>query len=224
MRLNPPPSKTLFADFPADVESYTLVEASREKVTVRFEAVGGGTLGEYEWRGVYDLDAVKRAAPRFDGTLPEKVARARLWYFPLFVDRRIGCGPAPRFKVNGRDVGELLRNYSAFHTNWGGFFVDLPPGIVQRENEVEVANSSGERFLLRDLAIMAAGEDGVEHFTPVHPKMLSFGDHDTFYMGFGLVHENAGILHSDVDVNASDEVIETIPLDTPSAKLTLSFR
>ena len=224
MRLNPPPSQTLFADFPADVESYTVVSATKERVNVRFEAVGGGTLGEYEWNGVYDLKAVKKSAPRFDDTLPAKAVRARLWYFPLFVDRRLGGGPAPRFKVNGRDVGELRRNYSAFHTNWGGYFVELPPDLVRRENEVDVINPSGERFLLRDLAIMAAGEDGVEHFTPVYPKMLSFGDWRTFYMGFGLVHENTGILWSDVDVNASAEVIDVVPGQVSAVAVMLNFK
>ena len=224
MRLNPPPSKTLFADFPADVESYTVVEASREKVTVRFEAVGGGTIGEYEWQGPYDLKAVKRAGPRFDETWPSRPVRARLWYFPLFVDRRLGGGPAPRFKVNGRDVGELRRNHSAFHTNWGGFFIDLPLDLVRRENTVEILNPSGERFLLRDLAIMAAGEDGVEHFTSVHPKMLSFGDWRTFYMGFGLVHENTGILWSDLETNASDEVIDVAPHGAAGVTVILNFK
>ena len=64
---------------------------------------------------------------------------------------------------------------------------------------------------LEDVELESAGEDGVEHFTPVHPKMISFGDPGTFYMGFGLVHPNTGILHSDVDVNASAEVIEKVP-------------
>lgn len=224
MRLNPPPSQTLFADFPADVESYTLVEASRNKVTLRFEAVGGGTIGEYEWSGRYDLRAVKPAAPRFAETMPAKTARASLRYFPLFVDRLLGGGPAPRILVNGRDVGEMKRNYSAFHTDWGGFYAELPPETVRRENTVEITNPSGERFLVRNLAIMAAGDDGVEHFTPVHPKMISFGDPETFYMGFGLVHENTGIIHSDIAVNASAEVIEVVPQHAPGTAVKLNFR
>lgn len=223
LQLNPPPSKRIFSGFPADVESYAVVESSREKVTLRFEAVGGGTLAEYAWSGPYEVREVKPAAPSFAHTLPDRVVRARLYCYPLFLERFLGGTAAPQVKVNGRAVGELKRNYSAFHTNWGGFFIDLPADAVKRENRVEITNPSGERFLVRDLAVMAAGEDGREHFTRVYPKMLSFGDWRTFYMGFGLVHPGAGILHSDIETNASQEVIENIPQHAPGAVVNLCF-
>ncbi|MBO5751584.1 MAG: hypothetical protein J6R80_04195 [Kiritimatiellae bacterium] len=224
MQLNPLPSKRLFSDFPADVESYILVEASKEKVVLTFEEVGGGVIGQYEWKGPYDLNAVKRAQPRFKESLPQKVARARLWYYPLFVDRIFNAPKAPRFRVNGRDVGEVKRNYSFYHSNWGKFYIDLPVDLIGKENKVEIVNPSGERFLIRDLALMAAGTDGVEHFTPVHEKMISFGDYRTFYMGFGLVHENMGILHSDIETNASSEVIEVVPYGQSPYLVELNFR
>ena len=223
LRLNPPPSKTIFADFPDDVESYTVVTATRDKVTLRFEAVGGGTIGEYEWEGPYDLKAVKPAAPRFRTNLPTSVSRAKFWYFPLFVDRILGGAPAPRVRVNGRDVGELRRNHSVFHTNWGGFSIDIPPELIGRENRIEIVNPSGERLLLRDCSIMAVDAEGNEHFTPVHPKVISFGDWRGFYMGFGLVHANAGILHSDIETNVPEELIARVPLSGGRAEFTLSF-
>ena len=222
LQLNPPPSKRIYSDFPSDVESYAVVESSREEVKLRFEAVGGGTLAEYAWSGPYEVREVKPAVPRFAQTLPENVRRARLYYFPFFVDRFMGGAPAPRVKVNGVDVGELKRNHSFFHANWGRFFIELPAALVKRENRVEILNPSGERFLLRDLAIMAEG-DGGEHFTRVYPKMLSFGDWRTFYMGFGLVHPGSGIMHSDIETNASEEVIENVGQYVPAFSLNLDF-
>ncbi len=224
LQLNPPPSKRIFSGFPADVASYAVVTSSREEVRVRFEAVGGGVLAEYVWSGPYEVRESVPAAPRFDNSMPHKIRKASLGYFALFVDRFLGGAPAPRVKVNGVDVGELRRNHSAFHTNWGGFSIELPPGILRRENGVEIFNASGERFLVRDLAIMAEDEDGSEHFTPVYQKMISFGDWRTFFMGFGLVHQGVGILHSDVAVNASEEIIQTVPQHSGSVSFALDFK
>jgi len=126
-------------------------------------------------------------------------------------------------RVNGRDVGALKVNRSFFHTNGGKFFLELPTELVRKENVVEIANPSGEKFLLRDLAVMAAGPDGVEHFTPVHGKVLSFGDPRFFYMGFGLAHEWDGILHSDVATNVPDELLETVLPPTEGARIQLTF-
>ena len=126
--------------------------------------------------------------------------------------------------MNGRDVGEMKRNHSFFHSNWGKFYADLPPELVRKENRVEISNPSGERFLVRDLAIMAAGDDGVERFTPVLPKMVSFGDWRGMYMGFGLVHEGCGILHSAIEYNVAPESIEEIDQYAPSAAFRLDFK
>ena len=221
--LNPGPATRIFADHPDDVESYTVVTASRDSVRLRFEAVGGGCIGEYEWRGPYEVKAVKPAAPRFSHEMPAKVERARLYLQYVFVDRVLGAAPAPRVRVNGRDVGELKRKYAAFEVNWGRFFLELPPEIVRESNTVEIENPSGERFLVRDLSIMAAGGDGAEHFTPVHPKVLSFGDWRHFYMGFGLVHIGCGILHSGVDFNIAQELIETVDRSAMKATVSLGF-
>jgi alpha-galactosidase len=224
LQLNPPPSKRLFSGFPADVESYVVVESSREEVRLRFEAVGGGTLAEYAWSGPYEVREVKPSAPRFDNSLPAEVKRARLYYFPFFQDRFLGGAAAPQVKVNGRHVGELKRNCSFYHSNWGKFFIEIPQGVLKRENTVEISNPSGERFLVRDLALMAAGPDGREHFTAVYPKMLSFGDWRTFYMGFGLVHPGTGIMHSDIESNASEEMIETVMQHAPGVSIRLDFK
>ena len=224
LQLNPPPSKRLFSDFPADVESYVVVESSREEVKLRFEAVGGGTLAEYAWSGPYEVRAVKSAEPRFKNTLPSEVKRARLYYFPFFQDRFLGGAAAPQVQINGRIVGELKRNYSFFHSNWGKFFIEIPDGVLRQENIMDISNPSGERFLVRDLALMAAGSDGREHFTGIYPKMLSFGDWRTFYMGFGLVHPGMGIMHSDIETNASEEMIETVMQHASSVSIKLDFK
>jgi hypothetical protein len=53
--------------------------------------------------------------------------------------------------------------------------------------------------------------------------MLSFGDWRTFYMGFGLVHPGSGIMHSDIETNASEEVIENVGQYVPAFSLNLDF-
>ena len=71
---------------------------------------------------------------------------------------------------------------------------------------------------------MAAGSDGREHFTGIYPKMLSFGDWRTFYMGFGLVHPGMGIMHSDIETNASEEMIETVMQHASGVSIKLDFK
>lgn len=223
LTLNPAPSVRLFEDRPADVQSYTVVAASREKVNMRFEAVGGDTLGEYEWSGPYETRAVQPAAARWRADRPARVVQASLCYFPYVVDRVLGGVEMPRVRVNGRDVGTLACNQSFFHTNWGRFALEIPPGLVRDVNVVEIANPSGVRFLLRDLAIRAVDADGAEHFTPVHGKVLAFGDPAGFYMGFGLAHDWDGILHSEVGMNVPGELIEQVVPPTAGTTLTLGF-
>ena len=223
LTLNPAPSVKLFEDHPADVQSYTVVTASRERVNVRFEAVGGGNIGEYEWTGPYETKAVRPADRRWKNDLPASVTRARLYYFPYFADRVLGGGEPPRVRLNGTDIGALTCNRSFFHTNWGKFFLEVPPELVRSENTVEILNPSGAQFLLRDLSVMAAGPDGVEHFTPVYGKVLSFGDARFFYMGFGLAHPGMGIIHSDVGMNVPDELLECVVPPTDGARIRLAF-
>ena len=223
LTLNPAPSVRLFEDHPADVQSYTVVSASRAKVDVRFEAVGGGILGAYAWTGPYETKAVMPAAPRGRTDRPSRIVRASLCYFPYVVDRILGPFEKPRVRVNGRDVGEIACNQSFFHTNWGRFALDLPPECVQDANTVEVVNPSGLRFLLRDLAIRAVDADGVAHFTPVYGKVLAFGDPAGFYMGFGLAHDWDGILHSDVSLNVPDELVEKVVPPTAGRMIRLRF-
>ena len=54
--------------------------------------------------------------------------------------------------------------------------------------------------------------------------MISFGDWRTFFMGFGLVHQGVGILHSDVAVNASEEIIQTVPQHSGNVSFALHFK
>lgn len=221
--LNPPESARGYAAIPPSCPAYCRVTVRDAEVRLRYEAIGGETLLDVVYSDPDSLRENKRVRPELRGDLPAKTVRLKLHLYPYFPERFLRSAGTPSVRFNGKDAGAVPGNASAWHVNHFRYTVELPPESLRLENTVEFTNPNREGWLVRDCQLEAVDADGISHFSELYPKLISVGDHRNIYLNFGLVHPESGVLHSSLEYNAPDEVIQDFPVDGP-VRFRLKFR
>ena len=216
LTLNPPPSARAYAAFPESCPSYCVVAVRGEEIRLRFEKIGGPCIADIRYKTPHRIEELAMMpGKQVQQTLPKEIRKLRLHLYPYFPERFLPHGKNPEIRFNGVSAGMVARNAAAWHVNHFRYAVELPPELLKKSNTLEITNPGREFFLIRDCQLEAVDSTGVSHFSALYPKVISAGSHRNIYMNFGLLHPECGILHSSLEYNVPDELIEDFPIDEP---------
>lgn len=223
LTLNPPPSFRGYTAFPESCPSYCRITVSENGIRLRYEKIGGETIAEIRYKNPEQICEVKLDGKKVSHSLPAEAKKLKLHLYPYFPERIFKQEKTPMVLFNGHPAGAIIRNSSTWHVNNFSYALELPPEFLKKINTIEFTNPNKESFLIRDCQLEAIDKNGVSHFSELYPAVISAGNHKNIYMNLGLVHPEHGILHSSLEYNIPDELIQDFPLDA-SIKIQLKYQ